>query len=654
MTTKLAIPLTDKQATEWRERLDASKRAIDKKLEGWKQRLASYVGQPLKVMPTDDLVLPNKDLPRVKQKIAQLFYQVPELSLRPRQPQYAGAVFTFQSVLNFYLTHKMHVERTVDEVLTDACAVSGIAASKIGYEVVTEDVDVPAVDEQMAQELMAAGLEVPTESVPVPIHESYFWKRISPAKLIIPTEFTGTDFDDAPWIGFKYRKPLSLAKRQYKLPDDFQQAGRDEATVSEDTDTHDKPAKEVECSEIWYKAHLFDPEENHPLKQRRLVFIEGRDQPVVHENSPYQRFDEQGKLTVGQKKFPIRVLTLTTVPDEAIPPSDTQITAPLVAELQKSRTQMVQQRKRSQPIRWFNTSLVDAETAEKIERGEIQDFIPLSSPGDQAIGEIARANYPRENFEFQRVIESELQEAWALGSNQLGADSPGEQSATEVRAIQGNTNVRLDYERNKVLRWFLEGAELVGDLLQLYADEPDYVEVVGPDGARALSQWDKNLIAGEFVFSAKTNSQLRLDVAQERQDARNAYQLLANEPYANRQKLVEWIASVHDIDPTQFLTQPPPKQPESPNVSFRFSGDDLNPLNPSFAIVLQVLAMGGFQLPPEVVEQAKVQAAMMMATGGMPQMASGAPSAPPQTEHGGPAEQAHPLSQKQMGDGDYR
>jgi len=648
------IPMTDKQAAAWRERIESGAKLVKRYTENWKAQQAAYVGKPLPSEPTEDFVAVNKDMPRVKQKASQLFYQVPQVHLKPKMPAYGGVVPTMQAVVNHKLAVEMHVERMVDEVLTDVIAISGIGVSKIGYEVTTNDVDSPTVDEETASLLLSQGQAVPTEKVPVPVHESYFWKRISPAKVLLPPEFVGTNFDEAPWLGFTYRKPYEQAKRDYGI-DEGEATTRDEKVVSDETATQDeRTQKEVECTEIWYKPYLFDFKEKNPIKQRRLVFVEGKETPVVHEDSPYQRFDETGRFMVGMKKYPIRVLTLTTVPDEAIPPSDTQITRPLVTELQMSRSQMIKQRKRALPMRWFNTSILDQETAEKIERGEWQDMIPTPSPGDQAIGEVARANYPRETFEFQRVIENDLMEAWALGSNQMGSDSPGEVSATESGIIQQNTNVRLDYERNKVLRWFLEGAELLGDLIQLFADDEDYVEVVGPDQSKQMVAWDRTTVAGEFVYEAKTNSQLRLDVAQERMDARNAYQLLANEPYANRQKLVEWVAQTHDIDPSQFVVQPPPKQPDAPNVSFRFSGDDLNPLNPSFPIVLEVLAAGGFQLPPEVVNQAKLQASMMMATGGMPNMPTNPPQAPPDTEHGGPAEQAEPLSKKQMGDGDYR
>jgi hypothetical protein len=354
----------------------------------------------------------------------------------------------------------------------------------------------------------------------------------------------------------------------------------------------------------------------------------------------------------GHKHFPIKVLTLTTVPDESIPPSDTKVARPIVREIQEGRTQMVKQRRRAVPMRWYNTALLDPETAEKIAAGEIQDMIPTNAPGDQAVGEIARANYPRETFEFMRVSESDLQEIWALGTSQLGIDSPGEVTATESNNIQTNSNVRLDYERAKVLRWFIECVECLGDLVQMFADDPDYIEVVGQDYQKYLQQWDKTTVAGEFVYDVKTNSQLRLDVAQERMDARNSYQLLANDPYANRVTLLEKVAEAHDLNPAEFIKEPPPRQPDPPSISFRFGGDDMNPQNPSFPIVMAVLALGGYQIPPEAVQAAQMQAAQMTALG----LVAGATGTetPQDTTHGGPAEQVSPLSKKQAGDGDFR
>jgi hypothetical protein len=663
-TTKpLAVPMSAEAAGKWRSRIDAGFKYVDRQLEDWKQQQASYSGRGLDEAPKDHQCVVNKDMPRVKQKVSQLFYQVPELALKPKAPTYADAVPVFQAVLNHKLTHEVKANTLVDEVLTDIIAVSGIGVSKIGYEVTVVEVDteVPSVSPEEAAMLQSQGLPPPPptiEKVPVPIHERYFWDRISPAKLIVPGEFTGTDFDRASYLGFAYRMPYSKAKELGYVSKEDDGTKRDEKVVTDTVENQsERTANEVECTEIWYKAYLFDPQVKNPLRHRRAVFVEGMELPVVHEDSPYQRFDEQGKLTIGMKKFPIRVLTLTTIPDEAYPPSDTKISRPLVSELQLSRSQMIKQRRRSLPLRWFNTSLVDPDVVAKIENGEEQDMIALTAPGDAALGEVARANYPRENFDFQRIIEQDLTEAWALGSNQLAGSAPGDQSATEANLMQTNANVRLDYERNKVLRWFLEGAELLGDLIQMFADEPDYIEVVGPDRAAAMQQWDKDIIAGEFVFQAKTNSQLRLDVSQERQDARNAYQLLANEPFINRATLVEWMVEAHGMERSRALTQPPEKKPDPPNVSFRFSGEELNPASPSFPIVMEVLKLGGFVIDPAIIQQAKMIAQANIIQPGLALAASGEPPPTPpptDTEHGGPAEQAEPLSKSQLDHGDYR
>jgi hypothetical protein len=54
---------------------------------------------------------------------------------------------------------------------------------------------------------------------------------------------------------------------------------------------------------------------------------------VRHEDSPYQKFDHVTGKLVGMRRFPIRVLTLTYIPDTAIPPSDTSVSRPQVREL---------------------------------------------------------------------------------------------------------------------------------------------------------------------------------------------------------------------------------------------------------------------------------------------------------------------------------
>lgn len=643
------LPLDEKKFTEWKARIDKSADLLKNKYrQEWRENTGALETRPLVDKPDRDLVVVNKDLPRVKQKLAQLFYQVPEVQLKPRQDAYGPAANIFQPVLNFYLTKRIKTDVMMREVLTDTMGVSGIGVSKLGYECVTEDVELPTGDpSQLPPELQLAALQgqpPQMERVPRCIYEQYFWNRISPAKFLFPDEFVGSDFDEAPWLGFEFRIGTDEAKRKYGLPDDFAGSGPDENLVS--ATSEDKQRAQGTSTtrgwEIWYKAYSFDPTARHPLQMRVLVIIEGHDKPVRHEDSPYQKLDQVTGKLVGMRRFPIRVLTLTYIPDTAIPPSDTSVSRPQVRELWRSRTQMMEQRQKSMPWRWADKSRLDDQVLESIEAGETQDIILTDGPGDQVIGEVARANYPAERFEFDRVIEQDLAEQWAMGQNQLGMETSGETTKAEVQTMQGNAGVRLDYERNLVLRYWLAGVEEIASLIQLYADDEDYVEIVGQEGDAQIQSWDKTKIAGDFVFDIKPDSALRIDAAQERADSLHLYQLLANDPFVNRFKLVESVIRRHGLDPTHLLKQPDPKQPPDPNISYRFSGTDF--LTPALPIILQILEKGGIAIPAGLAQQVMAQ----MTSGNFYANHQPGAEAAPATEHGGPAQQVSPLAKHQI------
>jgi hypothetical protein len=643
------IKLSDKAFGMWKAEIRNAETRRDRYLPRWQQNVKAFEG----AIPgqADEAVWVNKDYPRVKGKLSQLFFRVPEVQLRARQPQFAPAAPVYGAALNQKL-RSMGVEYAIDEALTDVLCPAGLGAVVVGYEVVTESVQRPSTDltgapPEVGAALVESGL-VEVEKVDVPIHEEYYVERISPAKFLWPASFKGSDWQKAAWLGYEFEVPLEDAKRKYKLPDEFQGVKpKRENDLAPDAGDDATPTNEsmVRGWVIWYRAHLYDKSVKHPMKFRRLVIVDGHDKPVRHEDSPYQRWDAERRRWIGMTSFPIKPITLTYVPDKAVPPSDAQLGRPQVNELIRSRTLMMAQRERSLPVRWYDTNQIDDEASELLRNAWIQSWVPLQGPGERALGEIARANFPRENFEFDNVITRDLDETWSMSPNAVGGDTVGETTAEEVQAMQRSTGIRLDYERNKVLRWFVGVAEAVGSLMQLFSDDQEFAEVVGADGAKRLQVWDRTQIQGEFAFECKPDSQLRLDAAQARQDSRNLYQFLANDPHVNRTKLLEDVLRTHNLDPATIITQPPPKGPEAPNVSYRFSGDDLNPLNPNFPIVLSILQQTGIRFDPKLIQAAHQAAQRMMAGAtAMSQPYQGDGGTPPDTKHGGLPEQVQPLS----------
>jgi hypothetical protein len=341
----------------WQSEAQAASDLADKHLPKWRENLKRYRGDAMDnaYLPgwsNTEMIQVNVDFYATEQKKAQLFFRTPDVQLSPKRPESAGAVPLFQAVLNDQLSARnANAMAAVTEILMDVLCPAGIGAVKVGYDATIDGTRQVQVGEQPDPSGMVGPDGMPAmvpimADVPNVIHDAYDITRISPAKLLIPADFTGSNYDDAPWLGFQFQVDVATAKRRWGV------------TIENPTDATDAkllipfPMPEqrrsyVTGTEIWYKASLFDPNEKHPAKLRQLVLLDSATGPVIHQDSPYQRFDERGRLIAGQSRFPIRVCTLRYVSDSHYPPSDCQMSRVAVDEESAARTIMMQQRRRS-------------------------------------------------------------------------------------------------------------------------------------------------------------------------------------------------------------------------------------------------------------------------------------------------------------------
>ena len=607
----------------------------------WDENVQAYLGQTLDSAPSSDTVVVPKEYSKVEQKSSLLFFQVPEVTLTAKQPGLEPAIPVFQAVLNDKLTNEINASALMAELLFDVLCPAGIAASKIGYEVEQDGMSVvqqpamdptgqPIVDPMTGQPAM---MPVPVPNI---VHEKYFWERIPVKSLLIPVDFHGSDFDKAPWLGFKFETDMALAARTYKVSKDLLKPSKNDSTRLQADLKHEDPAGEKVCGyEIWYRAALYHQDVANTELFYQLVWFDGMEQPAVMRPSPYQVV-QNGKLTGGMRGNPIHLLTLRYVSDQAVPPSDVFMSRALSEEMSKSRTQMIQQRDRARPINGYDPAQIPKDAVDKMVSGDYQEWIPIPGFGTQqaAAGPITQASFPRDNFSFADVIERDIEEVWSIGANQQGLQSRRGQTATEASIQNSATQTRMKREQTRVAQWFVKGVEKLGSLIQMFADDPDYVEVVGPDGMRNLQTWDKTAIQGRFAYSAKPDSTLQLDAAFDKKNALDEYQFFRKDPLVNPQYLLQRTARRIGADPAQFVAPPPPPPPPPPPLP-SLKGDDLNPFNPQYPNVYAILTAHGVQglTPPPTPEQSAMQ------------MARQIPAA--QTEHGGMQEKAEPLSKHQ-------
>lgn len=600
--------LSETEIGKWRGRIDRCKKKRRDFAADWQINVDYRRGKQFDSESDVDRVAVSVDWSQTKAKQAQLFSQVPTVMLTPKHAVFAPAVPVFAKKLNDVIDHA-HVGTAMDEVLPDVINAAGIGAVIVGYESRQQSKSVPRVDTAlMNDEAKAAVVNTPDLMTQAPdVKDSrFFCRRLSPGQLLWPTEFALSNWDESPYLGYTGRMTWGEAKPTFDLDDDQKEKVVGAATVVgstldgslSQTTERNAEADVVEFDELYYWAYRYDPECYSFTKIKKLTFVRGLEKPVIDEDYNGQRLSADGSYYVGVTKLPVRVLTLTYISDEAIPPSDSAVGRPQVDELIKSRSQMVQSRDYSKPMRWFDVNRADRTIIDRLMAGDWQGMIPVNGDGARAIGEVARASHPADDYKFDGIIKDDLMQSWQIGPNQQGAFNQGERSASEAQIVQANFSTRIGYERARVGSFFCGIAEVLAGLLALYGDftTPD----IGQDGQQRLQAWDRTAIGNCFAYSIRTDSTVLLDSHQRLQKLSQFLDLTAKSGFVNVEPVLREMAALSGLDPDEVIQKPNPKPPDPPTATIKIDGDSVRD-----PIVLATMVKAGFAPGPQDLEAAK-------------------------------------------------
>lgn len=657
--------------TFWRDEVERADAVAQPYHGEWQENIDWYTGKSpdaKKALGTNsDYVNVNVDFYQVEQKLAALFYETPDLQLEtkgtmllvsqmPGQPgmpaspeQQAAIGQAHRALLNELLgdDYADVLQRAIHPAIKDCLAVSGTGPVAIGYEPTLRDVQPP---EQFGSVL---GLQQP---VSFPIHEEWYATRFSPKKFLRPADFHGTDWDRAPWLGMRFRLPLTVAQKTFPaLLADVNFSGtttRDEYVLNEVNKSTDASGlKYVDGVAIWYRAAHFDPTASHPELYRELILIDGLEQPARHRDSPHQEIDQKtGRLTADSLiGNPIHPLSIRSVPDSSFVPSDSQMTRPLVRELCQFRTDMVQERDSTRPRTLYDASKLPPEVVRKIEDGSIGDLIAVEEGTlAQGIGAImavvTQGTSPRQTFVANDYITRDIEKTLAIDASGAGASDGQNESATKSTIVDRNRSVRLNHEQRQVLRWYLKLVDKFSALVCRYMTPQLAVPYIGQQAAQIWGMWDKKATDGRMAFTARADSQIKLDAASERKFAMDLYQFLAKDPNVNRVELVKNLVVKAGLDPSKVVVEQLPDKKPDPNLGIAFKGEDLGA--PWADQVREVLAQLGIQISPAAVQAGATQMFQQMALGVRDASGKAVPPVHTPAEHGGPADQVRPLSKQ--------
>jgi len=594
-------PKVKKRNDEFRQRVDLCKSYRRKLIAQWTISIDYRRGKPFASQNDQDQIAVNLDWSLTKSKQAALFSQVPEIRLNhgddllPKQAPWSSK---FEHKLNDYLKES-GIEAAMDECLPDCINAAGICGVIVSYDSITEDRDVPKIDmSQLPPALHAQALQtgqlngqpIPMESTPYTLDHRFSTQRFSPADLLWPITFTGSNFDNASWIGRSGRITWADAVQRFKLKESDKDSVLGEDRPMLDKLTHDiekdrsQADEMVGFDELFYKEYQYNSTAQSFSTIHHLVFLNGKDTPVIDEPWKGQKIEDDGSIT-GATKYPIRLLTLAYLTDETIPPSDSAIGRPQIDEINKARTQMIRQRERSLPVRWFDVNRIDPAIQTTLMRGTWQAMIPVQGEGTRVIGEVARAQMPQETFMFDKIAKADLLEEFgALASTQQDEVEKGDPSQNK-----SNFNTKAGRERAKVASFVVGIAEVLGGLMCLYEDPASFGEGFTPSVSKILK------------YSILADSTVLLDSVQKLTRLNEFVNLYAKSGWVNLEPVMQEVATLSGLDPSIAIKAPEAKPPVEPNISLRLTGveDLLNPL------ALAFLMHSGQAPSGDLIEQAK-------------------------------------------------
>ncbi len=654
-TTESEQPTTasnKKRNAEFRQRIKACKTHRKKLITNWTSNIDYRRGKPASSQSDDDNISVNLDWSYTKTKQASLFSQVPKVRVS-HSPESISApwVATFERKLNDKAI-SAGIEAAMDEVLPDCINAAGFGAVLVSYEALTEMKEVPSVDVSFLppQLQLAAmksgqifGQQIETKQIPHKVDARYTIRRISPADFLWPVDFTGSNFDNAPWLGYTGRIPWAEAVARFGLTEEDKPESLTDEKTTEDRLSHDydrdreEDDDKVGFDEIFYHEHQYDTEAKSFNTIHHLVFLHGRTEPIIDEPWKGQLVDPTSGKVLGARKKPIRVLTLSYITDEDIPPSDTAIGRAQVVELNRGRTNISKQRSRSIPASWFDVNRLDPTIQQALMRGTWNHMIPVQGDGQRILGSIQQPQLHQENYLFDKIVKQDLQELWTIGPNQSGVGGDVETKG-EANVIQNNFQTKVGRERAKVSAFFVGIMEVLGGMMCLLEDPKQFGEGFNQGFSEHLE------------YSILVDSTVLLDSSQRLERLNNFLDKYAKTGWVNVEPVLKEIATLVGLDPNTVIEAPKPKEPELPNISLRLSGaeDMMNPL------LLAFMLKTGQAPDPELVEKAKqlIQATVVTPDPAAPPAGPMPPGPPPNIGEAMPNASLLPTIGKRSGDGD--
>ena len=544
----------------------------------WKRLVDLYRGRHYEYFADEDRVLVNLAFSTINVIAPSIAVNYPKVTVNAVNPENAPNAVIAEAVVNYWWRHrdfKEHFRRAVKDFL-----ILGHGWLKVGYRYVEEervgeheDISDPDVEDNV------------TSTTLVILQDEPFVERVSPFDVFIDPD--ATNMYDAKWIAHRVRRTVNDVRTDKRYAPKVR-ADVEAASYAKYTD--DPSSRKIYDKDEGY----VDVYEFYDLKNNTVsVFCDsGEGFLIKPKEQPY---------SFGH---PFVMLRNYDVPDQFYPIGELEAIEPLQRELNETRTQMMNHRKRYARKYLYRETNFDSNGRSALESDDDNVMVPVQ--GDNPLGDVvapfpALIN-PPEFYNQSSLIRTDIELVSGVTEFMRGGVSEIRRTATEAALIQDAQNARTADKLAVIEKSVAEVGRRILLLARQYMGGEQVARVMAKDGEPMWVTFDREYLNGDFDFEVAAGSTQPTNEAFRRQSAMQMVDAMAPFVSAGIVDVAKLGAYVLQYgfgvkNPEMFMVQQPEaemqpqgQQPPVPPI----------PMDQAAPMMSQPMAAPAEELPPEL------------------------------------------------------
>ena len=536
----------------------------------WRRLNDLYRGKhfPASSVNKQDLISVNLAFSTVNVIAPSVAVNYPKIVVQANKPEDRDRAVFVEAVINHLWKH--HDFRTPFRRAVKDFLIFGHGWVKVGWKFVEQEQTVTdnerdgiiqqALDEvkMFAQDNPEEALQLPTdaeivanvpETIMRVVEDQPFVERVSPFDVYVDPE--ATCLEDAKWIAQRIIRPLAMAKEDKR----YKPAARKRLNLSN-----------VE-SELRYTAAEDDKRQ---YVDERVVIWEYYD-VAANTLSVYAEDGDEFLIDPIQMPYaygqPFVMIRNYDVPDQFYPMGDLEALEPLQLELDKTRSQLMNDRKRYARKYLYHERSFGPEGREALESEDDGRLVPVvdeNKPLSEVVMPMPQIPVSPEIYNYSQIIENDINTVSGISEYARGAMPEVRRTATEASIVADAQNARSADKLAIVEISTSLVARRVVQLMQQFMTGEQMARVAMKGGDSVFVPYTREEIVGEYDYSVQAGSTQPMNETIRKQQAISLMNAVAPlvgtviDPAALAMHVLEFGFGIQD--PDKFLMQQPPPE----------------------------------------------------------------------------------------------